>query len=77
MFVGIGLGVTIFAIIIIISIFLSFVPLGLWISAISAGVKVSIASLIGMRMRRVSAARIIRPLIKAQKAGMDVNANQL
>ena len=28
-------------------------------------------------MRRVSAARIIRPLIKAQKAGMDVNANQL
>ncbi len=30
-----------------------------------------------MRMRRVSAARIIRPLIKAQKAGMDVNANQL
>ena len=42
MFVGIGLGVTIFAIIIIISIFLSFVPLGLWISAISAGVKVSI-----------------------------------
>ena len=60
MFVGIGLGVTIFAIIIIISIFLSFVPLGLWISAISAGVKVSIASLIGMRMRRVSAARIIR-----------------
>jgi len=77
MFVGIGLGVTIFAIIIIISIFLSFVPLGLWISAISAGVKVSIASLIGMRMRRVSAARIIRQLIKAQKAGMDVNANQL
>ncbi len=30
-----------------------------------------------MRMRRVSATRIIRPLIKAQKAGMDVNANQL
>ena len=76
-FFGVGVVITIFAIIVIISIFLSFVPLGLWISAISAGVKVSIASLIGMRMRRVSATRIIRPLIKAQKAGMDVNANQL
>ncbi len=74
-FFGVGVVITIFAIIVIISIFLSFVPLGLWISAISAGV--SIASLIGMRMRRVSATRIIRPLIKAQKAGMDVNANQL
>ncbi len=76
-FFGVGVVITIFAIIVILSIFLSFVPLGLWISAISAGVKVSIASLIGMRMRRVSANRIIRPLIKAQKAGMDVNANQL
>ena len=76
-FFGVGVVITIFAIIVIISIFLSFVPLGLWISAISAGVKVSIASLVGMRMRRVSATRIIRPLIKAQKAGMDVNANQL
>ena len=76
-FIGAGVVVTIVAIIVIISIFLSFVPLGLWISAVSAGVKVSIFSLIGMRMRRVSAARIIRPLIKAQKAGMDVNANQL
>lgn len=76
-FFGVGIAIIIFAIIVVISIFLSFVPLGLWISAISAGVKVSITSLIGMRMRRVSATRIIRPLIKAQKAGMDVNANQL
>ena len=52
-------------------------PLGLWISAISAGVKVSITSLIGMRLRRVSAHKIIRPLIKAQKAGMNVTINQL
>lgn len=64
-------------IIVIIMIFLSFVPLGLWISAVSAGVKVGIFSLIGMRLRRVRADKIIRPLIKAQKAGMDVNANQL
>lgn len=39
--------------------------------------KVSIFSLVGMRLRRVRADKIIRPLIKAQKAGMNVNANQL
>ncbi len=67
----------IIVIIVVIMIFLSFVPLGLWISAISAGVRVSIFSLIGMRLRRVRADKIIRPLIKAQKAGMNVHANQL
>ena len=69
--------VPLIVIIVIITIFLSFVPLGLWISAISAGVRVNIFSLVGMRLRRVKPDRIIRPLIKAQKAGMDVNANQL
>lgn len=69
--------VPIIVIIVVIVVFLSFVPLGLWISAISAGVRVNIFSLVGMRLRRVRADKIIRPLIKAQKAGMDVNANQL
>jgi len=64
-------------IIIIIIVFFSFIPLGLWISAIFAGVKVSIFSLIGMRLRRVRPEAIIRPLIKATKAGIPVNANQL
>ncbi len=64
-------------IIVLISLFLSFVPVGLWISAISAGVKVSIFSLVGMRLRRVRPERIIRPLIKADKAGMNVSVNQL
>ncbi|MBQ2924742.1 MAG: flotillin-like FloA family protein, partial [Anaerotignum sp.] len=77
MFELIGLIIPLFIVLILIGIFLSFVPLGLWISAISAGVKVSIFSLVGMRLRRVRADKIIRPLIKAQKAGMDVNANQL
>ena len=64
-------------VLVLIGIFLSFVPLGLWISAISAGVKVSIFSLVGMRLRRVRPDKIIHPLIKAQKAGMDVSTNQL
>lgn len=59
------------------SIFLHFVPLGLWISAIAAGVQISIFTLIGMRLRRVPPDRIVLPLIKANKAGLDVNVNQL
>lgn len=34
-------------------IFFSFVPLGLWISALAAGVRIKVTDLIGMRLRRV------------------------
>ena len=60
-----------------ISVFLHFVPLGLWISAIAAGVNVGIFTLVGMRLRRVPPSNIVLPLIKANKAGLDVNVNQL
>lgn len=67
----------VFLFIIGVLIFLHFVPLGLWISAMAAGVHVGIFNLIGMRLRRVPPARIVLPLIKANKAGLDVNVNQL
>ena len=57
--------------------FFWFIPVGLWISAQAAGVKVPLTSLIAMRLRRVAPARIILPLIKANKAGIDVEQNQL
>ena len=60
-----------------ISIFLSFVPLGLWISALASGVHVSIGSLVGMKIRRVQPKRLVSPLIKARKAGLNVTINQL
>ena len=63
--------------IVIIALFLHFVPLGLWISAMAAGVSVGIVNLIGMRLRRVVPSKIILPLVKANKAGLNVNANQL
>ena len=58
-------------------LFFNFIPVGLWISAAAAGVRVSIFTLIGMRLRRVSPSKIILPLIKATKAGLDLNVNQL
>ena len=66
-----------FLIIIGLFIFLQFVPVGLWISAISAGVSVSIFNLVGMRLRRVPPDKIVLPLIKANKAGLKVNSDQL
>lgn len=59
------------------SIFLHFVPLGLWVSALAAGVNVGIFTLVGMRLRRVAPAQIVLPLVKANKAGLTVNVNQL
>ncbi len=57
-----------------VALFLHFVPLGLWISAIAAGVHVGIFTLIGMRLRRVPPSQIVLPLIKANKAGLDVTS---
>ncbi|RYD03387.1 hypothetical protein N752_19610 [Desulforamulus aquiferis] len=56
---------------------MSFIPVGLWISALAAGVKVGIITLVGMRLRRVPPAQIVNPLIKADKAGLAVNVDQL
>ena len=64
-------------IILFILILLAVIPFGLWISAISAGVKVSLVSLVAMKLRRVPPVKIILPLIKADKAGIDVEQNQL
>ncbi len=58
-------------------ILFSFVPIGLWISALAAGAKVGIFDLIGMRLRRVSPSKIVNPLIKAEKAGLDVSVRKL
>lgn len=73
----ISTGVVLVLIIACIMVFLHFVPIGLWISALAANVSVGIMTLVGMRMRRVPPNKIVLPLIKANKAGLDVSVNQL
>jgi uncharacterized protein YqfA (UPF0365 family) len=68
---------TIFAVIVFIFLFLYFIPLGLWISAIAAGVKIGFFNLIGMRLRRVVPSSIVGPLIKSHKAGLDLTSDKL
>src|SRR5688500_3744789 len=64
-------------ILIAVAILFTFIPVMLWISALAAGVRVGIFTLVGMRLRRVVPSRVINPLIKAHKAGLNVETNQL
>jgi uncharacterized protein YqfA (UPF0365 family) len=65
------------AVVCLIAVFFTFVPIGLWISSLAANVQVSIFNLIGMRLQRVIPSKIVIPLIKSTKAGMGLNVNQL
>lgn len=64
-------------VLLLVTVFFIFVPVGLWISAIASGVKIGIFDLIGMRLRRVAPAKIVLPMIKATKAGLTTKVNQL
>ncbi len=58
-------------------LFMYFVPVGLWITAIFAGVKITIGELIGMRIRKVPPGVIVNSLITATKAGLLVTTREL
>ena len=64
-------------ILVFLMVLFSFVPVGLWISALAANVHVGLFNLVGMRLRRVPPNKIVLPLIKANKAGMKMDTSQL
>ena len=53
------------------------VPVRLWIEALSAGTRVGMGYLVGMRLRKVSPPAVVRPLIWATKAGIPLSVNDL
>ena len=65
------------AVVILVMLFFTFIPVGLWVTAFFSGVKISMATLIGMRLRRVAPSRIVNPMIKATKAGLVIKINEL
>ena len=74
---SIGAIILILVVVVLLIAFFTFVPVSLWISALASGVHVSIATLIGMRFRRINPARIVLPLVKATKAGLKVSMNEM
>lgn len=58
--------------------FLYFVPVGLWVTAYFTGVRLKLVrDLVGMRLRKVPPAIIVKPLITAHKAGISVDTPML
>ncbi|MGO1368134.1 flotillin-like protein FloA [Senegalia sp. (in: firmicutes)] len=65
------------AVLIFLTLLFSFVPVGLWITAYFSGVKIGLFTLVGMRLRKVIPSRIVRPMIKATKGGINIDVDKL
>jgi uncharacterized protein YqfA (UPF0365 family) len=73
----ISLAVTVGVLLAALGLILYMVPVGLWLTALFSGVSVNLGTLIGMRMRKVNPADIIRPLISATKAGLTLDIGEM
>lgn len=58
-------------------IFLYYVPMNLWITAVVSGVKISLIQLVVMRIRKVPPSTIVNALITSTKAGLNLTSNDL
>lgn len=72
-----GISIVFFAIVIGVLIFLYYFPLGLWIRTMAAGVPLSIFALIRMRLIGIPPGLIVANLVRARKAGLQLNVDQL
>ena len=64
-------------VVIFLIVFLTLVPIGLWITARSSGVPVSMGSLVAMRFRRINPSHIVYALIKSHQAGIQISSSDL
>jgi len=69
--------IIIFAAIICFFLFMYFVPINLWITANSSGVRVGLSELVFMRIRNVPPRIVVNSLITATKAGLKVSTSEL
>ena len=72
-----GIVISILIILLLLVSLLRFIPVGLWITAMFSGVKISILTLVGMNIRRVRPTNIVNPMIKATKAGLNLTLDKL
>src|SRR5512135_937581 len=66
-----------FFVVLAVVIFFRFIPVGIWVTALASGVRVSFLTLFGMRFRKVNPSAIVNPLINASKAGLSLLINGL
>lgn len=63
--------------IVLLFIFLYFIPINLWITAVFSGVKVGLLELVFMRIRKVPPRIVVDSMITATKAGLDVTTSEI
>ena len=69
--------IAVFAAIVLLFVFLYFVPVNLWITAQFSGVKVGLLELVFMRIRKVPPRIVVDSMITATKAGLQVSTTEL
>ncbi len=69
--------VIVFAAVVFIFVFLYFVPINLWITAIFSGVRVGLFELVFMRIRKVPPRVVVESMITATKAGLKISTTEL
>ncbi len=74
---GIEVLFIVIAVIVAIFVFLYFVPINLWITAIFSGVKVGLFELVFMRIRKVPPRIVVDSMITSTKAGLDVTTSEI
>lgn len=62
---------------ILLMIFLYFVPINLWITAVFSGVRVGLIELVVMRIRKVPPSLVVNAMITATKAGVVITTNDI
>ena len=72
-----GLIVGIVLIVAAVIAFFALVPLGLWFRALVSGASVSMAKLVGMRLRKIKIGMIVDAYITGKKAGLNINITEL
>lgn len=61
----------------ILAIFLAFVPIKIWALALVSGAKVGMVRLVGMRLRKIPVKMVVEAFIRARKAGLDMGIDEL
>lgn len=73
----IGLYITLGLLLVFIAIFIGMVPMKVWIRTLVSGCHITMAKLIGMRLRKLDCKLIIDNYVLAQKAGLNIKISDL
>ena len=72
-----GLVVGIVLAVVVVIVFFAMVPMSQWFRALVSGAPISMAKLVGMRLRKIRIGMIVDAYITGKKAGLDININEL